>query len=64
MGRLTTPLLERKIKKLENYLGPRVNYTSDVWPTNQVDRWLMEYLICLKEKYYGRLKLKNQRRLK
>ena len=46
--------LLKKIKALEKYLGPRINYTSDVWPRYQPDRWLLEYLDILKKRYYKR----------
>ncbi len=46
--------LKRKIKQLEDYLGPRVNYTTDRWPDNKVNKWLMEYMILLKNDYYRR----------
>ena len=49
--------LKKKIKQIEDYLGPLVNYTTDEWPEYQPDRWLMEYWYSLKKDYYIRLKL-------
>ncbi len=48
--------LKRKIKEIEDYLGPRVKFSSDEWPRNKVNRWLMEYLILIKKDYYRKLK--------
>ena len=53
---MKTEILKRKIKKIQDYLGPRVNYTTDELPKEHVDRWLMEYLFILKNRYYARLK--------
>jgi len=56
-----------KLLTIEQYLGPKLNYQfewpdpvprrripiiSDYWPK----RWLMEYLMILKKRYYRRLK--------
>jgi len=52
--------LKTKIKEIETYLGPRINYTSDKYPSNKVDRWLLEYSIFLKSDYYKRLERKRK----
>ncbi|MHA1679362.1 MAG: hypothetical protein ACTSW3_11420 [Promethearchaeota archaeon] len=52
--------LHHKIKKLQDYLGPRVDYSSDRWPIDQIDRWLMEYLYDLQKEYYRRKKRKRK----
>ena len=44
--------LETRIDDLQDYLGPKVNYTSDKWPSKQPERWLMEFLDILKRRYY------------
>lgn len=44
--------MENRIKELETFLGPRVNYSSNEWPKNHVDKWLMEYLFILKSHHY------------
>jgi len=54
-----TPELEKKIKIIQDYLGPRINYSTETWPKNQVDCWLLEYLLELKHIYYKRLKRKK-----
>jgi len=46
-------MLKRRIRELEAYLGPLVNYTSDEWPEDYRLRWLMEYLFLLKEDLYS-----------
>jgi hypothetical protein len=51
----TIEQLKTKVKAMEDYLGPRVNYTMNYWPRNRVYRWIMEYCILLKEEYYRRL---------
>lgn len=60
---LTIEELKQKIKDIQDYLGPRVNYTSDEWPFDKVDRWLMEYLFLLKTRYYQRLKMIKNKKL-
>ena len=45
--------LETRIEDLQEYLGPKVNYTSDKWPNKQPERWLMEFLDILKRRYYN-----------
>jgi hypothetical protein len=54
--------LEKKIKGLQDYLGPRVDYNSDEWPADTVDRWLMEYMTILKIRYYRRIRYKNNKK--
>ena len=54
--RFTLPQLESRIKHLQDYLGPRVNYTSDTIPSEQPERWLLEYLDILKRRRYLRMK--------
>ena len=53
MPRLTKARLKDKIKQIEDYLGPRVDYSTDKWPDDMVDRWIMEYSYELKKRYYG-----------
>jgi hypothetical protein len=48
--------LEQRIEILQEYLGPRINYTSDSWPNNQIDRLLLEFLDILKRRYYNNVK--------
>jgi len=50
--RFTQEQLDSRIKGLQDYLGPRVGYTSDRWPDHQPERWLMEYLDILKRRKY------------
>ena len=52
MLNFTQEELRKKAKAIEDYLGSRVGYSSDRWPDNKVDCWLMEYLIFLKTEYY------------
>ena len=52
-------LMKSKIKEIKNYLGPRVGYSSDEWLSDKVDRWLMEYLLIIKDRYYKSLKKKK-----
>jgi len=44
--------LKKQINEMSSYLGPRVGYTSDEWPEDKVDRWLIEYFFILQEIYY------------
>lgn len=55
--RYSLPELKKKIKEIEDYLGPRINYEF-TWSasTHTAVRLLMEYNIILKERYYRRLK--------
>ena len=39
--RYTRDELEQRIELLQEYLGPKVNYTTDEWPKNVVDRLLL-----------------------
>lgn len=48
---------------MEDYLGPRLGWSMDYWPDNLVDRWVMEYCMLLKERYYRRLKRKKAKSL-
>jgi len=48
--------LHKKIKAMEKYLGPRVDYCSDPFPFKQPERWLMEYLNILKKRQYRKKK--------
>ena len=57
--RYTLKQLKSKVKAMEHYLGPKLNWSMDHWPENKVDRWLMEYCIELKTRYYRRLKRKD-----
>ena len=50
---------EKKIKEIEDYLGPIVNYDSDKWPKNLQDRWIAEYLYILKTEYYYKISKKK-----
>ncbi|MBL7052000.1 MAG: hypothetical protein ISS01_02830 [Nanoarchaeota archaeon] len=45
-----------KIKQMEEYLGPIVDYNSDKWPSNKKDRWIAEYLFILKTEYLKKKK--------
>jgi hypothetical protein len=56
--RYTRDELEQRIELLQEYLGPKVNYTTDEWPKNVVDRLLLEFLDILKKRYYQQLKRK------
>ena len=58
--RLTTPKLLGKVKAMEDYLGPKLDWSMDHWPELLSDRWIMEYCILLKERYYRRLKRKKK----
>ncbi|MFA6888546.1 MAG: hypothetical protein WC254_03545 [Candidatus Woesearchaeota archaeon] len=53
--------LKADVKKLEDYLGWRVHYSSDLMPERQPERWLMEYLYLLKLRYYRRI-LRSRRK--
>ena len=55
----TLTQLKTKIKHMEDYLGPRVNYNSDHYPMHLPDRWIFEYCTQLKEEYYARKKRKR-----
>ena len=51
---------------MEDYLGPKLGYSFDNWPEPGTQeywpiRWLMEYCILLKEKYYRRQKVLKQK---
>lgn len=48
--------LKKKIKQMEDYLGPRIDYNMDNWPMHLPDRWIMEYCMLLKERYYKSLR--------
>lgn len=50
--------LKTRIDELQEYLGPKVNYTSDKWPDKQPERWLVEFLDILKRRYYNHKKNK------
>jgi len=51
--------VKKRIKEIENYLGPKVDYSSDHWPTNKLDKWLMEYLYIIKSDYLMNSKKKK-----
>ena len=57
--RHTLEQLKKKVKSMEDYLGPRVGWSMDHWPSHLPDRWIMEYYILLKERYYRRLRKKK-----
>lgn len=59
--KITSKELEKKIKKLQDYLGPKVNYTSDHIPEDIVNRWLLEYLSELKHEHYKRQKRRKRK---
>ena len=59
--KLSIEELEKKVKAIEHYLGPRLNYNSDRWPDNPIHRWLLEYSMILKMKLYKRIKLQKLR---
>jgi len=44
----------KKIQRLQDYLGPKVGYTSDVWPDDPKLKKLMKRLYYLKVRYYRR----------
>ena len=54
--RYTLEELKIKVKQIEDYLEPRLYYNFGDWPKLGKDywplRWLMEYCILLKERYY------------
>ena len=52
--------MDEKIKELQDYLGPRLNYSTESWPKNQVDRWLLEYLLLLTKQYYQKIVRRKQ----
>ena len=61
--------LKKKIKHMEDYLGPILGYSMDSWPKPDdrdywLKRWVMEYCILLKKRYYKGLKRKNARKNK
>lgn len=62
--RYTLEQLKKKVKQIEDYLGPRLGYSFENWPDPYDKnywpiRWIMEYCIFLKERYYRRLKRKK-----
>ena len=54
--------LKKKVKQIENYLGPRLGWSMDHWPDNLPDRWIMEYCMLLKERYYKNVKRQSDNR--
>ena len=60
-AKYTKKELRKKIKLLEDFLGPRVNYNSN--PKRDIflmDKWLLKDLFELKEEYYKKVK-KNEK---
>jgi len=62
MREMPVRVLKAKVKALQDFLGPRLDYSTDSWPWNPVDRWLLEYYFVLRELYYEHLR-KRKRRL-
>lgn len=59
---MKTSQLKRKIKQIQDYLGPRVNYNSDYIQCDYIpERWLLEYLDILKEMYYGGIRKRKKK---
>lgn len=53
--------MERRIKELEDYLGPRLNWTMGNKRTgDRDDHWIMWYCFDLKSEYYRR-KIKRKK---
>lgn len=55
--RYTLKELKKKIREIEDYLGPKLNYSFDNWSQDRGLRLLMESNILLKERYYKRKKV-------
>jgi len=54
--------LKENIELMEDYLGPRVGWSSDRWPSHLPYRWIMEYCYLLKTIYYEELKRKKKKK--
>lgn len=50
---------EAYIRELQDYLGPRVSFSTETRVYNRVDRWLLDYLDLLKRRKYRELARKR-----
>ncbi|MGM5484042.1 MAG: hypothetical protein ACQER9_03965 [Nanobdellota archaeon] len=53
--------IENKINEIENYLGPKLKFSFEKWPEKKQDRWILEYLLELKNALYKKIEYKKKK---
>ncbi|MBT3406428.1 hypothetical protein HN419_04635 [Candidatus Woesearchaeota archaeon] len=48
--------LKKKVKSMEDYLGPKLDWSMNHWPMYEPDRWILEYCMLLKQRYYQKMR--------